>query len=58
MFINFFSYFMEYCGIGDVIVNSNKLSSSSIEVFIQLTTLFIYICLQKNIGYNRHGSAA
>lgn len=24
MFINYFSYFMEYCGIGDVIVNSNK----------------------------------
>lgn len=24
MFIDFFSYFMEYCGIGDVIVNSNK----------------------------------
>lgn len=25
MFITFLSYFMEYCGIGDVIVNSNKL---------------------------------
>lgn len=24
MFIDFFSYFMEYCGIEDVIVNSNK----------------------------------
>lgn len=24
MFVNFFSYFMDYCGIGDVIVNPNK----------------------------------